>query len=305
MDLKGKLNQLSIFDEIVLYFRSVMENLPDKRTGKNKRYKMSDAALSAFSVFFTQSPSFLAYQRSMAFNKGKNNAQSLFGVHQVPTDNQSRDLLDEVEPALVFPVFSEIFKVLKQNNHLSRFFSFKNNLLIALDGTEYFCSKTLHCPQCSSRTFKNGTTQYFHAVVTPVIVCPAQPLIIPLIPEFIVLQDGNEKQDCELSAAKRWLLEHGKRYQGEKVTILGDDLYCHQPLCELLLREKFNFILVCRPDSHLTLYEHLEGISLPTVVRKRWTGKVEETYTYRYLNQVPLRNTDDSMLVNWCFPHRH
>jgi len=101
----------------------------------DKRYRMSDAALSAFSVFFTQSPSFVAYQRSMGFNKGKNNAQSLFGVHQIPTDNHIRDLLDEVEPALVFPVFYEIFKVLKQNNHLSRFFSFKNNLLIALDGT--------------------------------------------------------------------------------------------------------------------------------------------------------------------------
>ena len=70
---------------------------------------MSDAALSAFSVFFTQSPSFLAHQRSMALNKGQNNTQSLFGVHQIPTDNHIRDLLDDVEPALIFPVFYEIF----------------------------------------------------------------------------------------------------------------------------------------------------------------------------------------------------
>jgi len=81
---------------------------------------------------------------------------------------------------------------------------------------------------------------------------------------------------------------------------LGDDLYCHQPLCQLLLAEKLNFILVCRPESHTTLYEHLEGIHLPTVVVKRWSGKVEETYTYCYLNGVPLRDGDDALLVNWC-----
>jgi len=36
------------------------------------------------------------------------------------------------------------------------------------------------------------------------------------------------------------------------------------------------------------------------VIVKRWTGKVEETYTYRYLNGVPLKDGDDALLVNWC-----
>ena len=84
------------------------------------------------------------------------------------------------------------------------------------------------------------------------------------------------------------------------VTVLGDDLYCRQPLCELLLAEQFNFILSCLPKSHKTLYEHLEGIELPGVIKKQWTGKTQKTYTYRYLNQVPLKDGDDALLVNWC-----
>ena len=36
------------------------------------------------------------------------------------------------------------------------------------------------------------------------------------------------------------------------------------------------------------------------MVTKRWTGKVEEIYTYRYLNGVPLKDGDDALLVNWC-----
>ena len=123
---------------------------------------------------------------------------------------------------------------------------------------------------------------------------------MPLVPEFIVPQDGHDKQDCENAAAKRWLSQHGQRFSPLRVTVLGDDLYCHQPLCQQLLEQQFNFILVCRPESHTTLYEHLEGIDLPIVTTKRWTGKVEETYTYRYLNGVPLRDSDDALLVNWC-----
>ena len=288
------------FDGIVASFRQVLSSLQDLRTGKNIRYGIEDVALSAFSVFFTQTPSFLAYQRMMEGSKGKSNAQSLFGVHQIPCDNHIRDLLDPVKPEQVFPMFEEILQVLEQQGQLRGFRSFAETLLMALDGTEYFSSGQIHCPQCSRRTLKSGETHYFHSVVTPVIVAPRQAHVIPLVPEFIVPQDGRDKQDCENAAAKRWLSQHGERYSALKVTVLGDDLYCHQPLCQQLLGQQFNFILVCRPESHTTLYEHLEGIDLPTLTTKRWTGKVEETYTYRYLNGVPLKDDDDALLVNWC-----
>ena len=277
-----------------------MSSLPDKRTGKNTRYGMEDAALSAFSVFFTQTPSFLAYQRKMADSKGKSNAQSLFGVHQIPSDNHIRDLLDGVAPEQVFPVFEEILQVLDRQDQLDRFRSVSDTLLVAMDGTEYFSSTQICCPQCSMRTLRSGVTQYFHSVVTPVIVCPERSQVIPLVPEFVRPQDGHDKQDCENAAAKRWLTQYGDRLSRLKVTVLGDDLYCHQPLCQQLLDHHLDFILVCRPDSHLTLYEYLEGIDLPTVIVKRWTGKVDETWTYRYLNDVPLRDGADALLVNWC-----
>ncbi|BAI89956.1 putative transposase, fragment [Arthrospira platensis NIES-39] len=71
-------------------------------------------------------------------------------------------------------------------------------------------------------------------------------------------------------------------------------------MCQQFLEQQLNFIVVCRPESHTTLYEHLEGIELPTLTTKKWTGKVEKTYTYRYLNGVPLKDSDEALLVNWC-----
>jgi len=294
------LKQANTFDAIVSFFRQGLESLPDKRTGNNTRYEMLDAGLSAFSVFFTQNPSFLSYQRTMAETKGRSNAQSLFGVHQIPSDNHIRNLLDEVKPEEIFPVFSKILEELEATQQLKIFRSFAGNVMMAMDGTEYFKSNKIHCPHCSSRKLRNGTTEYFHTVVTPVIVCPTMKQVLPLAPEFVQPQDGHDKQDCENAAAKRWLLRHGQEYQKLQVTVLGDDLYCHQPLCEILLQQSFNFILVCRPESHKVLYEHLQGMPLPRLIRQHWTGKVLETYTYRYLNQVPLRDGDDALLVNWC-----
>jgi hypothetical protein len=179
--------------------------------------------------------------------------------------------------------------MIESGGQLNSWRGFALNLLMAMDGTEYFSSSQIHCPQCSTRKLKSGEIRYFHSVVTPVIVSPNRSEVIPLMPEFVVSQDGHDKQDCENAAAKRWLLQHGAKYSQLKVTVLGDDLYCHQPLCELLLEQKFNFILTCLPTSHKTLYEHIEGVNLPTVIQKKWTGKVEETYIYRYSNGLPLK----------------
>lgn|SRR5512144_3064941 len=82
---------------LIARLRRTFEDLPDaRRSGGNTRYAMADAALSAFSVFFLQSPSFLAWQKSMQDSQGRNNVQSLFGVHSIPSDNQSRNLLDSI-----------------------------------------------------------------------------------------------------------------------------------------------------------------------------------------------------------------
>lgn len=84
------------FEWVMQRMRDALTQLPDRRTGKNKRYSMGDAGLSAFSVFFMQCPSFLGFQRRMQQAHGHDNAQTLFGVHEVPCDNQIRHLLDSV-----------------------------------------------------------------------------------------------------------------------------------------------------------------------------------------------------------------
>lgn len=291
-------------DDITKQIRSTFEQFTDPRRGKNTRYTLVDAGLSAFSVFFMQSPSFLEYQRSLEQRLGKNNAQTLFGVHAIPSDNQIRHLLDATAPGRVKPLFSYLFDALNQAGIVETYRAVNQTLLLALDGTEYFSSPTIHCPQCSTRRHANGQVTYFHTALTPVLVKPGLDKVIPLAPEFVRPQDGAEKQDCELNAAKRWLAEWGDAYSPLGVTVLGDDLYCHEPFCRDVLNRGLGFILVCKPASHALVYEGLAFLErsggVNTVVRRRWTGQRREIDTYRYAESIPLRDADDALLVNWC-----
>ena len=75
---------------------SVFDNQYDGRNQKKCTYKLSDAGLGAFSVFYTQSASFLEHQRSLHRRKGKSNARNVFGLEKIPTDTHIRTLLDGI-----------------------------------------------------------------------------------------------------------------------------------------------------------------------------------------------------------------
>jgi hypothetical protein len=272
------------------------------RTGKNSQYTMCDVASSAFGVFFVQSPSFLAYQRDMQRREGRNNAHSLFGVERIPSDPQIRNLLDPVAPDHLREPFWVILSLLTDAGCLTEY-EYGGSLLLTFDGTGYFGSRDIHCPNCTVAV-RDGITYYSHTAVTPVLVRPGKAEVIALEPEFVTPQDGADKQDCELNAAKRWLTRNGRYFAGRHVTVLADDLYCHQPFCQLLLDHNFDFIMTCKPDSHPALYEEVAALdaigAVEETTERVWTGRGHERRTYRYVNQVPLRADAHTLMVNWC-----
>ena len=278
--------------------------LPDyRKKGPNTQYRIQDAALGAFGIFFTQSPSFLDYQRTLQQTKGQNNVHTLLGVEQIPCDNQIRKLLDPIAPSGLDPVFLDIFECLEQHRMLAHFRDLDNQLLVALDGTNYFSSQTIHCHNCLTRQLTNGHTLYYHAAITPVIVCPGQSQVIALPPEYIMPQDGHAKQDCERAAGKRWLAKHAARVAPHGITFLGDDLYSNQPFCALVLHNRCNFIFTCKPDSHPKFSERLAFWQATGGMAeregRRWNGRFTEVTLVRYINDVLLRGGADALSVNW------
>lgn len=289
---------MSVIDSLIVELCKVCAGLPDRRKGPPGPgdYTMSDIGLAAFSVFFMGSPSFLASQTALATGQGRSNCQTLFGMTKIPTDNYIRLMLDGASPAAFDALFGQ---AIAAAGPMEPFQCLGGRRLIALDGTEHFCSRKIHCEQCLTRKRTDGGTEYYHSFLGATLVAPRQTQVMPLPPEFIVPQDGAEKQDCERAAAKRWLAKHGPGMTHLRPVYLGDDLFACQPVVEAIQQAGGSFILTCKPSSHKTVEEYLYGAKLEeyrqTVV-KRGKRTIE---IYRWLAGVPLRATADAIEVNW------
>ena len=298
--MSDSLPRVRVLNALLASLRSCLDQFPDKRRGLNTTYRLPDIGMAAFSVFFMQSPSFLAHQRQFEEGHGRSNCASLFGIPKIPSDNHIRDMLDPASPTLLHPAFAEAVTQLRRiEGGLDVFRRLDGRVLIALDGTEYHCSRNIHCSQCSTRLRGKGDTEYYHAMLAATLVAPGHDKVIPLEPEFIVPQDGAEKQDCENMAAKRWLAAHGRRYAAFDAIYLGDDLFSRQPLCQAVHDVDGHFIFVCKPSSHPLIQEYLTGIDPPTFEETIKRGKQRALYRYRWLHDVPLRAGDDALKVNW------
>ena len=294
---------------IIERFRESWLTLTDVRKGNNsQKYTMTDGALAAFSVFFTQSSSFLSFQRDMEQKKQNSNAKTLFKMEQIPSDQQIRNLLDPVSPTEIHSDYWWVVDELAAAGHLDSYRCLQGTLMIAMDGVTYHSSTQIRCKDCQQRRDSQGTVHYYHSAIAPVIVKPDCPHVLSLPPECIVPQDGHEKQDCERAASKRWLQQHSARFAPRSATYLGDDLYANQPLCELIDQTyQQYFIFVCKPDSHATLYQEVAlleksgGVTTHQV--RRWNGRHHELWTYRLASRVPLRSGGDALYVNWCELH--
>jgi len=290
---------------IMSMLRQRWATVPDTRKpNNNTKYTVADGVLAAFAVFFMQSSSFLAHQRLLQSKKGRSNARSLFQIEQIPSDQQIRNLVDRLSATYVQDDFWSLLDELNEQQRLLQFRNDLNTYAIALDGVSFFSSEKIGCPKCLKREDRSGTEHFYHSAITPVFVKPGQAQVLPLPPEFIVPQDGNEKQDCERVAAKRWLAQQYEHFSDHSVTYLGDDLYANQPLCQLIAETYHQFfIFVCKPESHTGLYEWIDFLgqthSLEKVTHRHWNGKHGEIWQYRFARQVPLRNGQDALLVNW------
>jgi hypothetical protein len=213
-------------------------------------------------------------------------------------------LLDPVPASTIFKSFQKVYEWLNKKVILKSFLYLDGEILMALDGTKYFSSKKINFPHCNCRNHRNGTTTYFHGCVTPVVVSPNQKQVINLEPEFIKKQDGHQKEDCENAAVKRWLNKNHQNKYGYPVTILGDDLYSHEPVCKLALKQGYNFLFFCLETSHKTLYDWLKFLErsgeITTIEKKQWDGRKNLIYRYRYASIVPLKDEELSLEVNWC-----
>jgi DDE family transposase len=279
--------------------RCVCTGFPDLRKGRSGNIAVADFGLSAFAMFFMQSASFLAFQRVLEKGQGRSNCQTLFGIERIPSDNYVRDMVDEADPALLAPCFEQLEALLAEPAMRQAFGRLGGRICVALDGTEYFCSQKIDCPHCLTRARSNGKTESYHSMLAATVVAPGHSKVVPLMPEFIAPQDGAEKQDCERNAVKRWFGKHHARLSPLRPVYLGDDLFACQPVAKMVTDNGGDFIFTAKESSHKALYDFINGAELQRHKEKVRNRKTRESFRYRWIEAVPLRDGKDAMLVNW------
>ena len=290
---------MQLLASLLANLRGVCAGFPDPRKGRGGNIAMADFGLSAFAMFFMQSASFLSFQRTLEKGHGHSNCRTLFGIEKIPSDNYIRNMLDAADPGLLQPCFERLEQVLAAVPARAAFGRLGDRTLIAWDGTEYFCSQKIGCPHCLTRKRANGMVESYHTMLAATVVAPGHSRVVPLMPEFIAPRDGAEKQDCERNAVKRWHGKHGERLRPLRPVYLGDDLFACQPIAKMVADSGDDFIFTCKDNSHKALYDFIDGVALDRHEEKHRKGKTTETRRYRWIEDVPLRDGKDAMLVNW------
>jgi hypothetical protein len=109
-----------ILDQLLTGLHDACAAFPDKRKGAGD-YSMADIGLSAFSLFFMQSESFLSYQRSLEVGRKTSNCRTLFGMKSIPTDNHIRSMLDPVHPSHLQSSFDQMVATLRERGGMKDF----------------------------------------------------------------------------------------------------------------------------------------------------------------------------------------
>jgi hypothetical protein len=256
--------------------------------------------MSAFAMMFFQDPSLLQFQQRLQDAIQKNNLNTLFGVSHIPGDTQLRDTIDACDPQQIETVFADYFRLLQRGKQLESFRVLDGCYLIPIDGTQYFSSEKIHCPQCLQKKSSRGRLRYHHQILQAAIVCPGRRQVIPLAPEPIQNSDGWEKQDCEINAGKRMLKKIRKTHPKLRITITGDSLFSKQPFISELKANSMSFILVAKPDDHKNLFEWFQELrQMGETHSLTFTDLKDRVHQYEWINDIPINANPKSDLVNF------
>lgn len=237
-------------------FKSTISNLPDNRRAASVNYQISDAALSTLACMFYKSSSLLKYQRLMQKRQYKNNLQTQFGVSEIPSDNQLRTIISNIQYDKFQPIF---------NNYLNRL----------------------------QKKKRNGRVEYSHQALQAIICHPDQKQIFPLMPEPIKNTDGDEKQDCEINAAKRLLPKLRSQHLRMNFIWLADSIYATKPFIESVTQNGEGYIFRIKQGNHKYLYECLDSSEYQS--HKSTMGNT--SIAYRWYYDIPL-NKDSKTKVS-------
>ena len=252
--------------------------VPDPRDPKRVDYRLHDTLMSGLAMMFFQYPNLREFQRKMKQRRHRCNLETIFGVHDVPSDTQMRDILDGVPVERIRALLPALFDKIRHagwatacTTELSSGSTPGPDYTLMLDGSDSFHSTRLRCPGCLERHESAGQGHFRHTVVSGTLVTAGSHRVLPLDVEEVRNDDGQAKQDGEIKAAKRFIPRLRQAHPRLPLVIGGDDVYCHEPFVVQLREHRMHHVLVCKPGAHPEVYREVEAQdALGALERGQW-----------------------------------
>jgi hypothetical protein len=283
-------------DALLRLVRNGLAHIPDYRLSESD-IALADALMSAFAMFSLKAPSLLAFDKERV----EGNLHTIYGIARVPCDTHMREILDPVSPKWLRPVFKSVFRQLQRGKALEAMTFLDGHYLLALDGTEYFSSRTIHCASCLQRIHRNGAVTYAHQMLGAAIIHPDQRAVIPLMPEPIVNCDGTAKNDCERNAAKRFVVKLRQDHPHLKFIVTEDSLSSNAPHIETLHQHDLHYILAVKEGDHTFLFQQLQAAEHTGRITyyERHDRAAGLVHRFRFVNDVSLNASNPDVRVNF------
>ena len=283
-------------DALFRLVRSGFASLPAHRLDDTE-ISLTDALMSAFAMFSLKAPSLLAFDKERA----EGNLHTIYGIERVPCDTYMREILDLVSPKWLRPVFKSVLRQLQRGKALEAMTFLDGHYLLALDGTGYFSSKTIHCASCLQKVHRNGSMTYYHQMLGAAIVHPDVRAVIPLMPEPIMKHDGTDKNDGERNAAKRFMAKLRKDYPHLQFIVTEDSLSSNAPHIETLQAYGLHYILGIKEGDHVYLFQHVQAAEHAGQVTyyERHDRAAGVVHRFRFVNDIPLNASHPDVQVNF------
>jgi hypothetical protein len=274
---------------------SKIQNGVGERNGKSAQgITRTDCLMSAMAMFGLKYESLLQFDNGRGDVSIKKNISNLYGVLKVPCDTYLRERLDSVNPTDLRPAFKAIFNEIQRGKGLDEYQYLDGHYLVSGDGTGLFESKSVHCDKCCEKEHRDGTKSYYHWSYGAAIVHPDKKTVIPLAPEQIMRGDGSDKNDCELNALKRLIVNLHAEHPRLKVIFIGDSIASKAPHVRLIQENGMGYIIGAKPGDHKTLFEFAKHACKTIVMTKD-----KKHFTFRYANQLPLNDSNMDLNVNF------
>lgn len=220
----------------------IRKHLAEVDGRKKKHYSTEEIVERLLSIFFNQEKSFNTVESRENLKDNKPIVSNTLAYFLKRADLNAMN-------KLLFDFFHNAHR----NKQLKDFCAVDDMVALAIDGTGCFESIVKHCDNCTEK--KQGEKTYYSyslLVASVVNVKTHETIVVGLEP--VLKQDGTEKNDCEMNAAKRLITRIKSYNPWKRYCVIADGLYAGAPVIEQIKSYGWEAI-VSLTDETREIYE--------------------------------------------------